>query len=176
MIDQINIDPARSIYLKDKLKRPSSGFSLFLPVPYRNCAQANIPEYLCSCQADAKVNLSKEDLDKAHNAAEFLVKYINDILLVNYRQICLPLELKRISDAQIVDKKLLKFSIIFETKPNGAIFDGIVTPNQTTKSFNLIGKISRVNLYGSTSKCMDSYFLKNYCYCKSNLNGTTTKV
>jgi len=141
-------------------------------VPYRNCQQANIPEYLCTCQQNKKIDLSKKDLQIVQNAAQFLVQYINRDLLGNHQNICLPLEFKQISDAQIVDRKFSKYSIIFETNPNEAIFDGLISINPTNNHFKLIGKISRVTLYGSTANCMDSNFLKNYCYCRSNLNST----
>jgi len=100
-------------------------------------------------------------------AAQFLVQHINEVILVEHRNACVPLEFKRISDLQIVDGELAKYSIIFETMPNGAIFDAMVINNKENNTFQLIGLISRVNLYGSTSKCMQSYFLKNYCYCRS---------
>jgi len=141
-------------------------------VPYRNCQQANIPEYLCTCHQNKKIDLSEKDLQIAQNAAQFLVEYINTDLLADHQNICIPLEFKQISDAQIVDKKFSKYSIIFETNPNGAIFDSLVSMNSTNNRFNLIGKISRVTLYGSTANCMDSNFLKNYCYCRSYLNAT----
>ncbi len=161
------MEPSQSSYFKNKLERSSSGFSLFLPVPYRNCSQAQIPEYLCSCRVNAKVDLSAVDLKIVNLAAQFLVQHINEVLLVDYKSICVPLQFKRIRDAQIVDTKLSKYSIIFETMPNGAIFDGMVVHSSRTNRFKLIGLISRVNLYGHSSKCVQSYFLKNYCFCKS---------
>jgi hypothetical protein len=167
LIDQTNIEPSQSSYFKNKLERQSSGFSLFLPVPYRNCFQANIPEYLCSCKANTSVGLKDLNLETMNLAAQFLVQHINEVLLVEHRNTCVPLQLKRINDGQIVDGKLAKYSVIFETMPNGAIFDGMVIHNKKTNKFQLIGLISRVNLYGSTSKCMQSNFLKNYCYCRS---------
>jgi len=116
---------------------------------------------------NASVDLKDLDLKTMNLGAQFLVQHINEVILVEHRNNCVPLEFKRISDVQIVDDKLAKYSIIFETTPNGAIFDGMVIHNKETNEFQLIGLISRVNLYGSTSKCMESYFLKNYCYCRS---------
>lgn len=167
LVDQTNIEPSQSSYFSSKLKRSSSGFSLFLPLPYRNCTQAQIPEFLCSCRANATIELSATDLKIINQAAQFLVRHINEVLLGDYKDICVPLQLKRISDAEVVDSKLAKYSVIFETIPNGAIFDGMVVRKNVTDNFELVGLISRVNLYGSTSKCMQSYFLKNYCYCRS---------
>ena len=117
--------------------------------------------------------MSAKELVSVNEAAKYLVKYINEVLLVDHQDICMPLEFKQIKDAQIVDPRLFKYSIIFETEPNSAIFDGlVVTDSKAKEGFSVIGKISRVNLYGSTSNCMESYFLKNYCYCRSYHNGT----
>ncbi len=176
LADQTNLDPTESIYLNEKLARSSLGFSLFWTVPHRNCSQAQIPEYLCSCYATNKINCTQTFRKTISQAAIYLVNYINGVLLVNHTNICMPLKLKSIIDSEI-NYKLLKYSITFETNPNGAIFDGSVKLKENTiDTFELIGLISRVNLYGSTANCMDSNFLKNYCYCSYNnisINATT---
>ncbi len=109
-----------------------------------------------------------------HEAVIFLVNYINNFLLINYSEICHQLKFGRVIEAEITNQNLSKYSIIFETHPNGAIFDSMIvhknTTNNTEKNFELVGKISRVNLYGKTADCMKSNFLKNYCYCKNQLN------
>ena len=68
-----------------------------------------------------------------------------------------------------------KYSIIFETLPNNATFDGTLTLEQDltnstlfdSKKFQIIGKIIRVNSYGLSSSCVRNYNLKNFCYCKT---------
>lgn len=127
-----------------------------------------IPEYLCSCQKDSTTSLSQNELNLSEKGAISIVEHINEVLLEKHKDICAPLVFKKLNDAQIVDKNLQKYSVIFETGPNGAIFDGLVQLKENDK-FELIGKISRINLYGSTANCMADYFLKNFCYCKSNL-------
>ena len=127
---------------------------------------------MCICEANTykKANVVKLDSDLVVNAAKFLVKYINEIILKEYSNLCTKLEFLKIKDAKIMGKTDSKYSIIFETSPNNAIFDGLVTLKNKSdeRNFELLGTISRINMYGNTSRCLENHFLKNYCYCKLN--------
>lgn len=176
LIDQIDIHPEKSNYLRDKLDRQTNqvannhtGYSLFMPLPQRTCQQANIPDYLCSCDMVPKNNVIDGDTKVATLASEFLVDYINNQLLKSYSNICVQYKLKAMKSFQVVDKKLNKYSIIFETSPNNAVFDALVDVSNDNERFEVIGKVTRISLYGKTADCMLKYELKNYCYCKSNL-------
>jgi hypothetical protein len=111
-------------------------------------------------------------------AATFLVNYINDVYLRNFSGKCARLELARVIRAERFSLNKKKYSIIFETGPSSATFDATVSLldentdfflsrlfRSAEVKFNVIGDIVRVSKYGLTSKCVDSYFVKNFCYC-----------
>lgn len=170
-MDQINIstDYKTSPYLQDleKRKNDQKGHSLFKPLPNRNCKKANIPDYLCVCQLSVNVDLSNPIILKA---AKYMVDYINDVLLKDYHDICMKLKVSKILEAQVYGSNKDKYSIIFETSPNNAVFDGtiILEPSNNillSDGFKIQGEIIRVNAYGISSICIQKYHLKNYCYC-----------
>ena len=187
LLDQTNMNKDKSEYLKHYAKLDKSmrkGHSLFTNVPERDCKEASIPEFICSCTS--MENISIEDAI-VKEGAQFLIDYINKNLLKKFSNVCTELTLLKINNA----KKFLKqekYSIIFETLPNKAIFDGIfalsskvlnkTTTTITTNSiisnkYSVIGKLSRLNFYGSTANCINDHFLRNYCYCekqKTNKN------
>lgn len=140
-----------------------------MPLPLRTCQQANIPDDLCSCDMAPKNNVLDSDTKVATLASEFLVDYINNKLLKSYSGICVEHKLKAMKSFQVVDKELNRYSIIFETSPNNAVFDALVNVSTDNQRFEVIGKVTRISLYGKTASCMLKYELKNYCYCKSNL-------
>src|SRR5699024_928025 len=108
----------------------------------------------------------------------FVVDYIND-QLEGYAQ-CADLALNNITDARIMthnddilsQNEIKDYTIIIETIPGNGIFE--VTLRHTvgynkTNSFEVMGTISRLNLYGKQSACITDFHLKLYCYCKSLL-------
>ena len=155
--------PESSNYLKNKMERDENlnkGLSLFYPLPSRDCKEAKIPDQFCSCDQTTDVDLRDEVVV---NGAEFLVDYINNVLLKQHREKCAKLHLKSVQMAKKFSAELNKYSIIFTTNPNNATFDATFVVLQ--KGFELKGSISRISLYGLTSHCIENYFLKNYCYC-----------
>ena len=187
LLDQTNVASEKSQYLIDKFTKrivhnQPHGQSLFLPIPKRNCFLANIPDYLCSCSVSVDIDVTDEIIQKG---TSFLIDYINNFLLKKFKNLCMRLNLKRIIDAQLVKENVNKYSVIFETNPNGAKFDGQFRVEHYNKShslkFQLIGKIIRINSYGLSSSCINNYFLRNFCYCfsyhskklKSNLRNTS---
>ena len=171
LIDQNEIYTDLSIYFSNYIKiqrnNKKNGFSLFLPVPSRGCLEAKVPQELCSCELSLGLDLNHQKVIKG---AQSMIDYINNDLLKDYSTKCVKLKLFKVIDAQTYLKYPNKYSIIFSTYPGNAIFDGSVLFNQnsnrTIKNVEVIGTISRISFYGMTSKCVNNYFLKNYCYCK----------
>lgn len=154
------------------------GYSLFTQLPHRNCNETNIPEYLCSCGISLSTDVNSRIIQKG---SEFLINYINNVLLKDHHDICVILKLEYIIDAQLHNNK---YSVIFKTQlPSNAVFDASyeliklkaeneklnndeVRYDETTK-LKLVGRIIRINSYGVSSKCMNVYWLKNFCYCSN---------
>ncbi len=163
-------------YFKDKMireknsdkDRPVAGYSLFLPVPLRECNEAFIPEFLCLCGINPTLGADHLNNEAIFNAAKFMVNYINNKILKN-QNMCIKREFLRIKSAKNVGNSALdKFSIIIEVSPDNAVFDGLVkiTKIRSEKTFRVIGQISRISLYGDTANCIEDNYLKNYCFCK----------
>ncbi len=133
-------------------------------IPNRNCVEAHIPEYLCACETGLQVDTNSTIV---RQAAMFMLEHINNVILKNFLDTCLKLSLSQIKNVQQSATKD-KLTIIFETQPNTAWFDGTVkivsSPNKPFQ-FDLIGRIVRISAYGKSSDCIKNYFLKNYCYC-----------
>merc|ERR1712150_208504 len=103
---------------------------------------------------------------------EYLVAYINKKILQNYSSSCVPHTLGKIKSARVVDRQKRHYSIIFETKsPHKAVFDAVVGAQDVFDAdifyrFKIVSnKIIRVSRYGNTAKCMETEYLKQYCYC-----------
>jgi hypothetical protein len=174
-----------------------NGVSLFFPIPERNCEQAKIPEYLCSCDVHFGINKNSTLIQQG---TQFMIDHINNELLGKYQDICMRLELINIIEVQGFRKNPSKYAIIFVVGPNNATFDGTISFEESLEyevaeeenansdkqsnvnstslvyvtnsrkvvyDFKIVGKIVRINTYGVTSKCISSYQLKNFCYCYS---------
>ena len=180
LLDQNNIVVNNHFYREHLKKqrakgnRIKKGTSLFMKIQDRNCAEAHIPEYLCACETGLQVDTNSNIV---RQAAMFMLDHINNVILKKFLHICFKLDLNQIKDVQQNDKKD-KLTIIFETKPNTAWFDGtvkLVSDLNKPPQFELIGRIVRISEYGKSSDCIKNYFLKNFCYCidfHKNLNST----
>jgi hypothetical protein len=133
---------------------------------------------LCSCGISLSTDVNSQIIKKG---GEFLLNYINNVLLKDHHDICMILKLDTIIDAQFHNKK---YSIIFRTSfPSNAVFDASyeliemkahneklskdeIRYDETTK-LKLVGRIIRINSYGASSKCINVYWLKNFCYCSN---------
>lgn len=147
------------------------GISLFLPVPgKRTCRDAHIEPHWCTCHEREALSL---DDPRVLQVAELMVDEINRMLKKQPQ--CQKLHLNSISDAGIsafnnfttdsVDQ-FTGITVRLSTKPGLGEFEATVrahNPNQ----FELTGTISRTNMYGKQSRCIDDFNLKLYCFCDS---------
>ncbi|KAL7741748.1 hypothetical protein ACLKA6_000359 [Drosophila palustris] len=146
------------------------GISLFLPVPAeRNCEQAGIAAHWCTCHQ--REELPTND-GRVQRAARYLVRLINDRLVAHPQ--CRTLYLNSILQAFIAapHRKILKelrtdyamdITLRLQTKPGLGVFESTVRMSGYASA--LTGTISRINLYGSQSYCINDSALKMFCYC-----------
>lgn len=151
------------------------GISLFLPVPSsRTCYLAGISPHWCTCHE--KQFISTTD-SKVQRVARMIVQGINQMVKL-YPQ-CQTLSLNSISDANlgisnrdIVGKNISNHfsdvTVRLQTKPGFAEFEATVRVHEDGE-LELTGSISRTNLYGKQSQCVDDYKIKLYCFCDSFL-------
>ena len=164
--DNYNLDNSEYLFdldLNRKQINKPNGYSLFLPIPNRNCKTANIPSYLCSCDISVDVDIMNNIIK---HGAIFLVSYVNDYMLRDFKDFCMILTLYKIIEAQMYQNKN-KYSVIFQTRTNNAIFDAHFTIDNQG-NFQIYGKIIRLNQYGNTANCIKNYYLRNFCYCYEN--------
>ncbi|XP_018021108.1 uncharacterized protein LOC108677402 isoform X2 [Hyalella azteca] len=151
------------------------GQSLFLEVPTnRTCESIHIPWHYCACQSSLPANTQNSDVKQA---AQVLTQAINK--LIEKHPECSRLEIKEIISAReylnhekfgegTVKKKLEKwttYSVMIETTPGGGHFEGSVVKGHN-KSWKVLEDISRINLYGNQSTCIEDTELKKICHCR----------
>lgn len=168
----------RLIYEQRKIKWPR-GISLFLRIPpERTCSDADIADHWCTCHKDEQVQTNETVVIAS---AQFVIDHINS-LLKGYVQ-CKELQVKTVLNARVkilptenVDKetnmadyneRIRDYTIRFEAKPGGGVFEATVQHSPYTNKFRLMGAVSRSNTYGTSSYCVTHYKLKLYCYCKT---------
>lgn len=151
------------------------GVSLFKEISdARNCDTAAIKSHWCTCQQSKKIETSSAVVKAA---AQFSVGYINDELK-GYAQ-CATLTIDNILNARMMmhdgdieegDNTIQDYMLTVRTLPGGAVFEVTVRYVPKNSHYDVIGTISRLNLYGTQSLCITDYHLKLYCYCKSLLS------
>ena len=70
------------------------------------------------------------------------------------------------ANASEIETKTKHYLITIELKPSNALFEATVNYNTNNREMTLIGDISRINLYGKQSHCIESAVLKKYCFCR----------
>lgn len=171
MIHLLDINQDRA---SPEIRSMTEGSSLLTEISSdRTCEQANIKEHFCPCQSYELV--PADDL-MASAAAKEIVDDINRQLLP-FKDSCAHLELESILDARVSEVEVewhasegdyyphRDYLITIVTKPGQATFDSTVRLDPTTRDFNVLG-ISRTNMYGDQSKCIDSHKMKLFCFCK----------
>jgi hypothetical protein len=150
---------------------------MFKPIPeQRTCATAGIPEHWCMCHE--RHNVSHDDPIVAKVVGQ-LVKELNGML--GYYPQCAQLQALALIDAKVLsnnaaekseDSKEAKrapwtdYTVIIETTPGNAVFEGSMRHRSDNDSMSLVGSISRLNAYGSQSACVDDFHMRLYCFCR----------
>ncbi|CAK1550103.1 unnamed protein product [Leptosia nina] len=167
LIDLSNIENSNIKSRSQKSYWRERAISLFLPLPgNRTCSIADIDDHWCTCHRERKI--STESVE-ALLAANYILKEINN-LVHNYK-LCSVLNITEIVDATELEAgteedsevSWREYMVVLRTSPGGAVFESTVRDYGTR--WSLIGTISRLNLYGYQSHCIDNYNLKLYCYC-----------
>lgn len=152
----------------------SRGISLFLPIhENRTCESASIDPHWCTCHQTRKLNVASP---LSFNVSGVVVDHMNS-LLSNLQQ-CAKLKVNKILDFSVEETSLevlsevkpsvLDYTIVLETLPGNGMFEATVT-NSTIFGLKVTGAVSRINLYGNQSLCIDEFHLKLYCYCSDNV-------
>ncbi|KAH8276394.1 hypothetical protein KR018_000281, partial [Drosophila ironensis] len=160
----------RAVELEDPDSTLPRGISLFLPVPeVRTCEQAGIAAHWCTCHQ--RRVLPTNDA-RVQRAARYLVRLINNRIKSSPQ--CRTLYLNAILQGLIAaphskfynnisTEYSVEITMRLQTKPGLAVFESTV--RMTGYDILLTGTISRLNLYGSQSYCLDDPSLKMFCYC-----------
>ncbi|XP_075992551.1 uncharacterized protein LOC142987578 isoform X1 [Anticarsia gemmatalis] len=169
--DLIKLEVISDTNIKQRSKRPyghSRSISLFLPIPKnRTCKMADIDDHWCTCHKSVKMNSRSY---AAHNVAQQLVNHLN-MIVREYPQ-CAELSLADVLEVteMLVGKPRKdevgwrEFMAVVKTSPGDGVFEG--TLRHQDDKWSLAGTISRLNLYGGQSRCVEHYQLKLYCYCQ----------
>jgi hypothetical protein len=131
----------------------------------RNCSDVGVPDSMCSCGHYKKVK-NIPLIYRKFNISAIVVNKLND-LLKNHKSICERLTLDKtiVVHRDISKKRLLALKITIRTSPGRALFEAPVFIDTSTNEHR-VGQILRINRYGDQSKCVNDYFLRNYCFCK----------
>lgn len=145
------------------------GISLFLPVPKtRSCYEASIAPHWCTCHE--KEELAPTD-PRVSEVGRMTVDRINEMIKL-YPQ-CQRLRLNAVFSANLgtsntsfrnVSNHFVDITVRLQAKPGLGEFEATARIYES-KRFELTGTISRINLYGKQSYCIDDYKLKLYCFC-----------
>lgn len=170
----------------------SRGVSWFREVPInRTCKTAGILSHWCTCLQQERL---QNNTDFVVNATFEVLRKIKS-LLYDFDNLCEELSIFQIKEAmrlyesddiilgskgnkivensQTAIEKRRKVStediqVLFETVPGNALFEATVrvTLNKTSVQCDVIGDVSRINVYGNQSACIDDFDLKKFCFCK----------
>ena len=166
------------------------GISLMDPIPKdRTCQKASILPHWCTCQTHKPVPI-KEPI--VINCAIALVDTLNKILKP-FEGACEVLRLKEILDARfgqandvvlrfvkhqndVINRHVVlgdkinapvDYLIIIKVDPSGGVFEGTVRYDSEDGTYRVLDDISRLNMYGNQSICIENARIRKFCYCKS---------
>lgn len=170
LLDLIDLDRIKDekIALRTKeMYATERGISLFLPVPTnRTCKAAGILDHWCSCHVNKKISPMKPEVKEAANQ---LVSQINHLMKDHPR--CANLSQADILSASKIvtvakdktDTDWTEYLVVVKTEPGDGVFEA--TLRNTNGNWSLKGTVSRLNLYGNQSRCVENAHLKLYCFC-----------
>ncbi|KAG8287670.1 hypothetical protein J6590_031784 [Homalodisca vitripennis] len=173
LLDLIDVTQLEQETLRERSRRLERakplprGISLFLPISEnRTCSSAGIDDHWCTCHQTRDI---PTDSSQVRRAANRLVKHINSLLL-QFPQ-CAELRLFNITTAREesltfeTSVAIRDLTVTIETSPGRALFEATVRYNENTRWPSIVGTVSRINLYGNQSRCVDHYKIRLYCYC-----------
>lgn len=165
----VNVSTLTDEEISRKVKKSyakNRSISLFLPIPSnRTCKTAGIEEHWCTCHKGKKLKPNHKDVTEASN---HLMRHLN--FLIRARPQCARLKTTEIIDAtemEVIGTKNVEvnwreITLVVRAAPSGAIFEATL---RRYNNWEVSGSVSRLNLYGDQSRCVDDYRLKLYCYC-----------
>ncbi|KAH8317387.1 hypothetical protein KR067_001603 [Drosophila pandora] len=153
--------------------------SLFYPLPKnRSCSQAAIKEEYCTCHNYVRVR----DTALSWRMAELIVNHINQYLWQNHLQnLCSNLTLRFVNateeridnlDGNMNPETGLRYyHSKFQVHQNFGEFFATILYNKDNEELKLnVELISRINMYGNDSVCVQNKIQKLYCICVTELN------
>ncbi|XP_075545463.1 uncharacterized protein LOC142579300 [Dermacentor variabilis] len=140
--------------------------NLFSEVPSnRTCDEAGIDGQWCGCRESAAEDPKSEAVARV---ASVLIDGIN-LLTAPHRNRCAHLKLAAVKSARVYLRDSAAASLDYvlhvETAPGGAIFEGTVRTYNNGNPSEVLGDVSRLNLYKGTADCMEMAHLKKFCSC-----------
>lgn len=181
-----------------KADASSRAVSLLREIPMsRSCDKAGILPHWCTCLRHENLKTNEEIVVKA--SFVLLSEIINK--LKKYKSVCENLSLHYIRQAvRLVESNdVLKFTknkrnsiesagdegrgkviediqVVIETVPGNALFEATVRLDTFHESYKVVGDISRINIYGHQSDCIDIFKLKKFCQCKDTALSSNSKL
>ena len=162
---------------KSNLK--TRGISLLREIPEeRSCEDAGILPHWCLCNVEENVDINS---NISHSIADGLVVHINDYL-APVTQKCAQLAVHNVSSVvrkQSNSKEQLSttgktqlpdtYQVTLTTTPGLGLFEATLTYDLANNDVKVnTGSISRINLYGNQSHCIDTKGFAKFCYCLPN--------
>ncbi|CAC5409844.1 unnamed protein product [Mytilus coruscus] len=165
----------------------SRGISLFQEVSdERTCTEIGILPHWCTCAKN--VPLPPEDI-KNRDFGERIVTSINQILSTYVD--CARLTLENVLSASkilpydeilrfrkskndVINRKVtfgdkvnsfVHYQLIVQTSPGNGRFEATIKYDELHDSSKIASDISRINLYGNQSNCVNDHSIKKYCFC-----------
>lgn len=141
----------------------------------RSCSDAHIDPHWCTCTAYRSID-RKDTFAK--KAVKFVINDINNELdakarMPNSTKLCTHLKLKSIISAKKSEMTRVNathyyfsYLLVFDVTPSNAKFETTVLYYPEAKNnIEITGSISRLNEYASQSACVNTDYLRKYCYC-----------
>lgn len=61
--------------------------------------------------------------------------------------------------------RVVDYIVVLSTEPGDGKFEGTIRHRTDSDKLSVQGYVSRINMYGSQSRCVLDYNLRLYCYC-----------
>ena len=142
----------------------------------RDCNDSSIPEMYCGCYED--IEITDFELLQPRYTIPKIIKKIESFT-ESVRQKCAVYKLESIhklykrsfsrtdSEYQMGNSMILILQLYL--KPGHALFEIVLRGYDNNTRFEVIGEITRINLYGKQAHCLNDKLLNNYCFCKDLL-------